>query len=127
LFNEIKLRRMVNDSEGIISLMYEVVQLEPDNAKYEAMLAQSLASHPVMKSKAERHFRRALSMDPQNAEIHYLLGRYYQSFDMKSRALAEFKIALRIDPALASARSAVVELKGNEEGGFQGRLKKLFG
>ena len=127
LFNEIKLRKMVEDSEGVISLMYEVVQLEPERAKYEAMLAQSLASHPVMKNKAERHFRRALSMDPQNADIHYLLGRYYQSFDMKSRALAEFKIALRIDPTMASARSAVVELKGSDEGGIQDRLKKIFG
>jgi tetratricopeptide (TPR) repeat protein len=125
LLREIKLRRMVEDEEGTISLLYEVVALEPESAKYEAMLAQALASHPVMKSKAERHFRRALSLDPQNAEAHYLLGRYYQSFDMRSRALAEFKAALTIDPKLSPARSALVELKGRE-GGLQDKLKRLF-
>jgi tetratricopeptide (TPR) repeat protein len=125
LFREIKLRKVVEDDEGTISLLYEVVALEPESAKYEAMLAQALASHPVMKSKAERHFRRALSLDPQNAEAHYLLGRYYQSFDMKSRALAEFKAALAIDPKLSQARSALVELKG-QDGGLQDKLKRLF-
>ncbi len=125
LLREIKLRKMVEDDEGTISLLYEVVALEPESAKYEAILAQALASHPVMKSKAERHFRRALSLDPQNAEAHYLLGRYYQSFDMRSRALAEFKAALAIDPKLSQARSALVELKG-QDGGIQDKLKRLF-
>jgi tetratricopeptide (TPR) repeat protein len=126
LLKEVKLRRMVEDSEGVISLLYEVVSLEPENAKYEAMLAQALGSHPVMKSKAERHFRRALSLDPQSAEVHYLFGRYYQSFDMRSRALAEFKAALAIDPRLAEARSALVEIKGESEGTLQDKLKRLF-
>jgi len=125
LFREIKLHKMVNDDEGVISLLYELVHLQPDNAKYEALLAQALGSHDVMKKKAERHFRRALSLDPQNAEFHYFLGRYYQSFDMRSRALAEFKSALRIDPKLSKARSALVELKG-DDGSFQDRLKGLF-
>ncbi len=125
LLREVKLRKVVEDNEGAISLLYELVALEPENAKYEVMLAQGLASHSVMKSKAERHFRRALSLDPQNAEAHYLLGRYYQSFDMRSRALAEFKAALAIDPKLSPARSALVELKG-PEGGIQDKLKRLF-
>jgi tetratricopeptide (TPR) repeat protein len=125
LLREIKLRKVVEDHEGTISLLYEVVALEPESAKYEVMLAQALTSHPVMKSKAERHFRRALSIDPQNAEAHYLFGRYYQSFDMRSRALAEFKAALAIDPRLSPARSALVELKGPDEG-IQDKLKRLF-
>jgi Tfp pilus assembly protein PilF len=125
LMREIKLRKMVNDDEGVISFLYELVQLEPENAKYEALLAQALASHEVMKKKAERHFRRAVSLDPQNGMLHYLLGRYYQSFDMKSRALAEFKTALRIDPAHAKARAALVELKGDDTS-LQDRLKGFF-
>lgn len=125
LMREIKLRKMVNDDEGVISFLYELVQLEPENAKYEALLAQALASHEVMKKKAERHFRRAISLDPQNAVLHYFLGRYYQSFDMKSRALAEFKTALRIDPKHAKARGALVELKGDDTS-LQDRLKGFF-
>lgn len=126
LLKEIKLRRMVQDNEGVISFLYELVAVDPENAKYEAMLAQALGAHPVMKGKAERHFRRSLSLDPQNAEVHYLFGRYYQSFDMKARALAEFKSALTIDPALSKARSAVVEIKGSVEGSLHEKLKRLF-
>jgi DNA-binding Lrp family transcriptional regulator len=125
LLREIKLRKLVQDQEGVISLLYEVVGIEPENAKYELLLAQALASHPVMRTKAERHFRRALSKDPQNAEAHYLFGRYYQSFEMRSRALAEFKAALAINPKLSEARSALVELKA-PDAGLQDRLKRLF-
>jgi tetratricopeptide (TPR) repeat protein len=125
LLREIKLRKLVEDQEGVISLLYEVVAIEPENPKYELLLAQALASHPVMRTKAERHFRRALSKDPQNAEAHYLFGRYYQSFDMRSRALAEFKAALAIDPKLSEARSALVELKV-PDAGLQDKLKRLF-
>jgi tetratricopeptide (TPR) repeat protein len=125
LLREIKVRKMVEDNEGVISLLYEVVALEPENGKYEALLAQALGAHDVMKKKAERHFRRAVSLDPQNAQLHYFLGRYYQSFDMKSRALAEFKTALRIDPKFVKARAALVELKGDDSS-LQDRLKGLF-
>jgi tetratricopeptide (TPR) repeat protein len=126
LLQEIKVRKMVEDEEGVISLLYEVVALEPTSAKYEAMLAQALASHPVMQTKAERHFRRALSLEPQNAEIHYLLGRYYQTLGQRARALAEYKTALGIDPELSKARSALVEIKGPSEGSIQDKLKRLF-
>ncbi|HXV62844.1 MAG TPA: DUF4388 domain-containing protein [Vicinamibacteria bacterium] len=126
LLKEVKLRKIVNDREGVISFLYEIVKLAPQNAKFEAMLAQALASHPVMRAKAERHFRKALSLDPQNAELHYLLGRYYLSFDMKNRALAEFKTALRIDPRLSQARSALVDLKASDDTSLQRKLKQLF-
>ena len=127
LLKEIKLRRMVHDTEGVISFLYKITKLAPDNPKFEAMLAQALGSHPVLKKKAESHFRKALALDPQNATLHYLFGRYYQSFDMKSRALAEFKTALKIDPGLSKARTALVELKGGDDGSLQGKIKQIFG
>ncbi len=127
LLYDIKLRKAVNDVEGVISFLYEVVQLVPDSAKYEGRLAQALASHPVLNKKAERHFRRALSLDPHDAKLHYALARYYQSFDMKSRALSELKIALRIDPNFADARKSLVELKGGDATPMGKVFKKFFG
>jgi hypothetical protein len=44
---------------------------------------------------------------------------------MRSRALAEFKAALAINPKLSQARSALVELKA-PEAGIQDKLKRLF-
>ena len=125
LLRELKLRKIVEDEEGVISFLYELVRLEPEKAKYEVMLAQALAGHHVMRKKAERHFRRAVSLDSQNAKVHYLFGRYYQSFDMRNRALAEFKSALRIHPDFSEARRALVELKSTEVS-LQDRLKRFF-
>jgi tetratricopeptide (TPR) repeat protein len=127
LFYEIKVRQTVNDIEGVVSLLFEVVRLEPKSPKYEAMLAEALASHPVLGKRAERHFRIALSLDPQNANLHYRLGRYYQKFGQTSRALSEFKVALRIDPHHAQARSAVVEVKKSNATPMEKMFKKFFG
>jgi tetratricopeptide (TPR) repeat protein len=126
LYN-LKVRKAVGDSEGAISLMYELVELVPTSARYELMLAEALAKHPVMCKKAERHFRRALSLDPQNADYHFRLGLYYKSFNYKSRALSEFKTALRIDPTHSGARSGLVDLKKNGSGAMDQLFKKILG
>ena len=93
----------------------------------EGMLARAIASHPVLGKKAERHFRRALTLDPQNADLHFALGRYYQTFDMKGRALSEYKTALRIDPNHTEARKAVVEVKQSGSSSMDKVMKRLFG
>ena len=111
LLQEIEKRRKIGDDEGVISIFYEVVELQPDNAHYEALLAQALAAHPMFEKNAEHHFRNAVSLDPHNAKLQYFLGLYYQSLDLNSRAVAEFKSALRIDPNFSKAREALVELK----------------
>lgn len=127
LLYDIKVRRAINDDEGAISLLYEIVELEPGSVKFATMLANALAEHPVMSKRAERHFRRALSLDPQNGKLHFSLGRYYQSFNMRSRALAEFKTALRIDPRHADARAALVELKENGGSSMDKFMHRVFG
>ena len=127
LLYDIKIRKAVNDKEGAISLLYEVTGLMPQSAKYEAMLAEALASHRVLCKKAERHFRRALSLAPQSADIHFRMGRYYQSFNMKSRAVAEFKTTLRIDPRHSKARGALVEISESSNKSVGQLFKKIFG
>lgn len=126
LFNEIKIRQMVQDREGVVSMLRKVVHLAPDNPKYVGMLAKALGALPKEAKKAEPAFRRALSLDPENAQLHYDFALYYRSMGMPSRALAELKTALRIDPGLAEARRAVVELKQKDEGAFTKSLRKLF-
>jgi tetratricopeptide (TPR) repeat protein len=127
LLYDMKIRKAVNDTEGVVSLLYEIVKLDPQNAKYESMLARALASHPVLRNKAERHFRRALALDPQNADLHFALGRFYQSFDIKGRALSEYKTALRINPNHVEARKAVVEMKQNGSSSMDKVMRCLFG
>ncbi len=111
LLYEIEIRKNVNDSDIVISLLYELVQLVPQNATYESMLAEALASHSILRKKAERHFWRAIELEPQNADLHFALGNYYLLFDMKPRALSEFKTSVRIDPDHVLAQKALLELK----------------
>ena len=127
LFNEIKIRKMVYDTEGVVSMLGQVVSIAPDNPKYVTMLAKAVASLPGKEKEAEPHFRRALMLDPDNARLHYEAGRFYKKVGMPSRALAELKTALKIDPGLSEARSLVVELKGKKDKGLvTASLRKIF-
>lgn len=127
LFNEIKIRKMVYDTEGVVSMLGRVVSIAPENPKYVTMLAKAVASLPGKEREAEPHFRRALALDPDNAKLHYDAGCFYKKVGMPSRALAELKTALRIDPGLSEARTLVVELKGKKEKGLvTASLRKIF-
>ena len=84
LVSEIDLARMKNNTEKVITFLYELIRVKPNKAECELHLAKTLSEHPSMKKKAESHFRRASSLNAQNAEAHFLLGRYYQSFDLKN-------------------------------------------
>ena len=125
LLRDIATKEMAGDHEGAITFLYELVRVAPNKAKHELMLAKALAEHRVLKKEAERHFRLALSLNSQDAQAHYLLGRYYQSFGMESRAVTEFKAALGINPQHAEARSALPKFKG-AGGSLQERLKGWF-
>ncbi|MEE9263595.1 MAG: DUF4388 domain-containing protein [Vicinamibacteria bacterium] len=93
------------DWQGAIALLFELVQLAPQNASYRAKLAHTMSKHPLQRRRAERHFIEALRLAPQDAELHVSLGLYYKSFGLKTRAETEFRTALRIDPRHAEARS----------------------
>lgn len=52
---------------------------------------------------AEREYRAVLAEVPNFAEVHMNLGLLYQLQDRGSEAMAEFRLALKIKPALAGA------------------------
>jgi len=104
LFRDVKLHFQVRDWDGAISLLFELVELAPDNAAYHGMLAKAMLRHPVMRKNAERHFIEALRLAPQDADLHFWLGLYYKTFGLKSRAETEFRTTLRIDPHHEGAR-----------------------
>jgi len=126
LRRDVKLHFQVRDWEHAVSLLYELVELEPEAAQNHAMLARAMARHPVMRKDAERHFIEALRLAPQDADLHFSLGLYYKSFGMHSRAQHEFRTAIRINPRhedatkhLSSGQSAKDPLRDV--------FKKIFG
>jgi len=127
LQRDVKLHFQVRDWEHAVSLLYELVELEPDVAKHHGMLARAMARHPVMRKDAERHFIEALRLAPQDADLHYSLGLYYKSFGMHARAQNEFRTALRIRPQHEGAQK---HLSATSKGGkdpLKDMFKKIFG
>lgn len=127
LSRDVKLHFQVRDWEHAVSLLYELVELEPREAVHHGMLARAMARHPVMRKDAERHFIEALRLAPQNADLHFSLGLYYKSFAMHARAQTEFRTALRIRPQHEGAKK---HLSTGSRGGkdpLKDMFKKIFG
>ena len=122
LFRDVKLHFTVRDWDGALSLLMELVELEPNNAHHHSMLAKAMLRHPVMRKNAERHFIEALRLTPQDADLHFWLGLYYKIFGLKSRAETEFRTALRIEPKHQGARKYLTG-----EGRRKDPLSNLFG
>jgi tetratricopeptide (TPR) repeat protein len=126
LFRDVKLHFQVRDWEGAVSLLYELVQLQPENASYQGMLARAMARHPIMRKDAERHFIEALRLSPQSADLHFSLGLYYKSFGMSSRAEIEFRTVLRISPTHEGARKHLYGGKRKKDP-LREMFRKIFG
>jgi len=107
LYRDVQLHFQVRDYEGAISLLYELIKLSPTNGTYHGLLAKAMLKHPVMRKNAERHFVEALRLDPENADLHYSLGVYYKAFGFHSRAITQFRTALRIDPRHEKAKKGL--------------------
>ena len=104
ILGDVERHSKARDWQGAIALLFELVELAPQNASYRAKLAHTMSKHPLQRRRAERHFIEALRLAPQDAELHVSLGRYYKSFGLRTRAETEFRTALRIDPGHAEAR-----------------------
>jgi tetratricopeptide (TPR) repeat protein len=126
LLRDVKLHFQVRDWEHAVSLLYELVELEPETAQHHAMLARAMARHPVMRKDAERHFIEALRLAPQDADLHFSLGLYYKSFGMHSRAQHEFRTAIRINPNHEDAKKHISSGK-NSKDPLRDVFKKIFG
>ncbi len=76
----------------------QLVNLAPDVAAYRARLANLMAHLPQTARDAEQQFIEALRLDPDNVDLHFKFGLYYRSLRVPSRALAEFRKVLTLDP-----------------------------
>ena len=126
LFRDVKLHFTVRDWDGAVSLLMELVELEPNNAHHHGMLAKAMLRHPVMRKNAERHFIEALRLEPQDADLHFWLGLYYKTFGLKSRAETEFRTALRIDPKHQGAHKHLTG-GGKRKDPLSNLFGKIFG
>jgi Tfp pilus assembly protein PilF len=62
--------------------------------------------------EAEAEYRRAVSLRPDDATLHWRLGRFLERAGRKDEAKASFREALRLDPALDEAKKDLERLGG---------------
>ena len=95
---------MISDFPRAIQAYADVVELQPDVVAHRVQLASMMVHVPQLARQGERHFAEAIRLDPDNAEAHFQFGLYYKALRVASRAIAEFRTVLRLDPGHEPAR-----------------------
>jgi len=88
------------DYHSAIQLFRMAVLADEKNGRYHRQLGTALSQNPLWRRRAEHSLRRAVELDPQDAQAHYLLGRLYLDSGLHRRAEASFKKARSIDPLI---------------------------
>jgi tetratricopeptide (TPR) repeat protein len=104
------LRMQIKDYGSATQTYGRLVELAPTVAAHRLRLAIAMTCWPPTTKQAEREFLEAVRLEPNNAKIHYEFGRYYRAMKLRSRALAELRTAVSLDPANERARGELQEL-----------------
>jgi curved DNA-binding protein CbpA/Tfp pilus assembly protein PilZ len=88
------------------------VTLIPDKSGYHDLLAQALSHLPQRKRDAERHYKKAIELEPSRTDYYCHLGDFYNREGFPARALEQFEAARVWDPDNTAILSAVRRLKG---------------
>ncbi len=124
LLMEGEVRMTVSDYANAVTVYDKLVQIAPQIPAYRVRLAIAMACYPRTAKQAEREFLEALRLDADNADIHYQFGRYYKAMKQRSRAVAEMRTAVRLNPRHKMAREELETLSPKDSALTS--LKKLF-
>jgi tetratricopeptide (TPR) repeat protein len=124
LLMEGEVRMTVSDYANAVTVYEKLVQIAPKIPSYRVHLAIAMACYPRTAKQAEREFLEALRLDADNADIHYQFGLYYKAMKQRSRAVAEMRTAVRLNPRHAMAREELESLSPKDSALTS--LKKLF-
>ncbi len=113
---------------GSITWLRKCVEIAPNEAKYRAMLARSLAAVPTYRQEAVQHYEKAVEMEPFNTSVFYQLGELFEQMKLPWRAVPLYKKILDIDPDHAKARERLdaIEPNGVRKQGSPTLLGRMF-
>ncbi len=109
LLEEAELMTDLGDYERAQVLVDEVLFLEPDNRAAMVLKLVQLANRNLGRELLQQADRMARRL-PVFPEMHYLLGRYFESGNLAREAAREYRRALFIDPGLLQVRERLVRL-----------------
>ena len=124
LLMEGEVRMTVADYANAVKVYDKLVRVAPQVAAFHLRLAVAMACYPRTAKLAEREFYEAARLEPDNAEVHYQWGLYYKVMKIKSRAVAEIRTAVRLNPRHKLARAELEQLSPKDSALTS--LKKLF-
>ncbi len=124
LLMEAQLRMTVGDYAAAVESYTKIVQRFPNEPGPRMRLAVAMACYPRTAKAAEREFLEAARLAPDNADLHYQFGLYYKAMKVRSRAIAEFRTALTLNPGHKLARAELEALSPKDSALTS--LKKFF-
>jgi tetratricopeptide (TPR) repeat protein len=124
LLMEAEVRMTVSDYANAVKVYTKLVSIAPLVAAYRAKLALAMACYPRTAKQAEREFHEAVRLGPNDPDIHYQFGLYYKAMKQRSRAVAEMRTAVRLNPRHRLAREELETLSPKDSALTS--LKKLF-
>jgi cytochrome c-type biogenesis protein CcmH/NrfG len=96
----------------VVNSMEWVLRTGPEKAEHHDLLGLAFTVIPGKLREAEEAFKKAIQLNPANANYYIGLGLVYKKGGMKSRALAQFQEALKWDPDNKRAQEGIQQLKG---------------
>ena len=121
---EAHVRMTVADYANAVKVYEEIVEIAPRVAAYRNRLAVAMACYPRTAKQAEREFLEAARLEPDNADLHYQFALYYKAMKVRSRAVAELRTAVRLEPHHKQARQELEALSPKDSALTS--LKNLF-
>jgi cytochrome c-type biogenesis protein CcmH/NrfG len=124
LLMEGEVRMTVSDYANAVKVYQKLVQVAPRVPAYRLRLAVAMTCYPRTAKQAEREFLEAVRLDPNNADAHYQFGLYFKAMKVRSRAVAEMRTAVRLNPKHEAAREELESLSPKDS--VLGSLRKMF-
>ena len=124
LLMEGEVRMTVSDYANAVKVYEKLVKLAPKVAAFRLRLATAMTCYPRTQKLAERQYFEASRLEPRNADVHHQWGLYYKVMKIKSRAVAEMRAAVRLNPKHRKAREELEALSPKDSALTS--LKKLF-
>jgi curved DNA-binding protein CbpA len=99
---------------GSIIWLRKCVAMAPEDARYHAMLARSLATVSQYRDEAIKHFQKAVEIDPLNVRVLFQFADLCEDSLLLARARELYIKILEIDPAHAKSLERLAELDAHE-------------
>ncbi len=99
---------------GSITWLRKCVDIAPNESKYRAMLARSLAAVPTYRQEAVSQYEKAVELDPWNTSALYQFAELFEEMKLPWRAIPLYKKILDIDPAHTKARERLRKLDATD-------------